>query len=174
MSLRQPAGAAVPAVLGRHVSPLDADAGNDRPGEDGAEEQDRAEIAVGEEMGERPDLHAGEHRVLEPCLDATRQIGRGDADEGDPDQEKRQVAGPDRRIPDRDIAAGAVLAVADGDQDDADHGQQGIDPLVGALPDPFDQRGPARPCHAEAMHAEKNHKAKNEQRHDGSPEQGDL
>ena len=135
-----------PAVLGRHIPALDADARSNRPDEDGAEEKDRAEIAVREEMRERPDLHAGQHRMLEPRLDASRQIGRGDADEGEPDQQEREVARPDRRIPDRDVAAGAVLAVADGDQNDARPGTPGSTGPCRRPPRPVRSAPPGSPA----------------------------
>jgi hypothetical protein len=38
----------------------------DRPGEDGAEQNDPAEIAICHELCERPQLYTDEHRVPEP------------------------------------------------------------------------------------------------------------
>src|SRR5215207_834013 len=64
------------AVVADLVAPLDRDAGGDGPGEDRAEEDDRAEVAVGDKVGRRPDLHAGEHGVLERGLDPPGDIGR--------------------------------------------------------------------------------------------------
>src|SRR5690349_2026593 len=98
--------------------------------------------------------------MLQPGLDAPRQIGRGDADEGEPDQQEREVTGPDRRIPDWNVAAGAILTVADDDQHDSDQGDQGIEPLKGPLADPRDHLRPGAPRHAKAMVPEKKQKSK--------------
>src|ERR1700694_6292662 len=62
----------------RVAAALERDAVEHRPGEDRAEQDDAAEIAVGDEMGERPQLHPDQHRMLEHALDVAADIGRDD------------------------------------------------------------------------------------------------
>src|SRR5262245_44548888 len=42
------------------------------PSEEGAEQQNRAKVAVGEQVRESPGLHARQHRMLEACLEMAR------------------------------------------------------------------------------------------------------
>src|SRR5215212_5953488 len=60
---------------------LERNAIEHRPRQNGAEQYDRAEIAVVQEMRERPQLHAHQHRMLEGALDVARDIGGGDEDD---------------------------------------------------------------------------------------------
>ena len=64
----------------------------------------RAEIAVGAQMREGPDLHADQHRMLEHALDVAGDDRRRRADDGRPHQRDGDVARPSRRIPDLDPA----------------------------------------------------------------------
>src|SRR5215217_7620127 len=72
------------AMVADLVAALCRDSRHDGPGEDRAEEEDRAEIAVGEKVCEGPELHPGEHRVLEGALDPAGKIGCNEHHEGGP------------------------------------------------------------------------------------------
>src|SRR5262245_42254854 len=84
----------------------------DRPGEKGAEQHDRSEIAIGNKMRRGPGLHTDQHRMLKLAPDVAAGIGRNHADAGRPQQNLRDVDGPPWRIPDVDPVARAVLAEA--------------------------------------------------------------
>ena len=59
---------------------LERDAVVHRPGEERTEQDDRTEIAVGDEMRNGPGLYADQHRMLEHALDIAGNVGRGDKD----------------------------------------------------------------------------------------------
>src|SRR4051812_29050962 len=61
---------------------LERDPVIDRPGEDRAEQHDRTEIAVRNEMRYCPYLHPDQHGVLERAPDLAPAIGRHHADAG--------------------------------------------------------------------------------------------
>ena len=52
----------------RPFAPGERDAVGDRPGEKAAEQHEIGRRAVGREMGDRPQLHAGEHGMFEHRL----------------------------------------------------------------------------------------------------------
>src|SRR5712672_2100151 len=62
-------------------APLERDAVVDGPGQDRGEQNDRTEIAIGEEVRYRPQLHADQHRMLEHAFDLARNIGGHDHDD---------------------------------------------------------------------------------------------
>src|SRR5262245_39957268 len=62
----------------RVAAALERDAIIDRPGQHRSEQDDAAEITIGDEMRDRPRFHAHQHRMLQPALDLARAIGRLD------------------------------------------------------------------------------------------------
>jgi hypothetical protein len=98
-------------------------------------------------------------------LDPPRKVGRGEGDEGEPDEEKREVARPDGRVPDRDVSRLAVLAVADPDQDEAEEGEERVGDLVAVLAQTPDQRRAGLAGHGEAVGADEEEGAEKEGGH---------
>ena len=70
-----------------------------RPGEHRAEQDDAAEIAIGAEMREGPDLDPDQHRMLEHALDIAWNVSGDDSDACRPHQRDHDLARPCRRIP---------------------------------------------------------------------------
>src|SRR6478735_9912579 len=95
------------------IPALGADARENGPDEDGAEQKDRTKIAVRQQVRQGPDLYAGQHRMLETGLDPSWQVGGRDADKGEPDQQESEVARPGRRIPHGDVARRAISPETD-------------------------------------------------------------
>jgi hypothetical protein len=78
-----------------------------RPQQEAAEQQQVGQRVVGQQVGQRPHLHAQHHRVVQPGLDAVaRHIGRGQQHEG----HQRQQAARWRARPSASTAAPAPAA----------------------------------------------------------------
>ena len=102
--------------------------------------------------------------MLEHALDIAAHIGRDQADGRRPHQGDGDVAGPGRRVPERDQAGLAVLREADADENDAEERDQREHALVGHLAQAGDSGGALRAKRHEGMTADEDGKA---QDHDG-------
>src|SRR5262245_22169870 len=93
--------------------------------------------------------------MLEHSRDVATDIGGRDADECGPHQHRREVAGPERRIPDIDPTRGAVLSEPNDDENEADYGNERIESLIGRKADALDQPCALIPQGRDDVHAEK-------------------
>ena len=104
-----------------------------RPAQEGAEQDDGAEIAIGQKMRRRPQLDAGQHRMLQRRIDAAAQIGRDHQDDRGQHQRERDVLQRLRRIPDVDPARRTIMREAPDDQREPRERGKRIEDLVGPL-----------------------------------------
>ena len=91
-----------------------------RPAQERAEQDDRAEIAIGEQMRRRPQFDAGQHRMLQRGVDAAADIGGDHQNDGGQHQRHRDVLHRGRRGPDVDPAGRAIMGKAPDDQREAE------------------------------------------------------
>ena len=156
----------------RPVAPAARGEIDDRPDQEGAEEEKVGERAVGEEMREGPDLHREDHRVAEPRLHSTRRHDEGgEQDEGHEVQRDRKMLRPDRRRPEHHrIEPGK--AVAPDDKDEPDDRDQRVEALPGAFPNARDQAlAPVLRENADGMVGEEDHEAGDQDEHGSVPAQ---
>src|SRR4051794_19783813 len=144
---------------------LERDPVIDRPGEDRAEQHDRTEIAVRNEMRDRPGLHPDQHGVLERAPDLAPAIGRDHADAGRPHQQLGDVVRPSWRRPDLDPAGGPIMPEAVADQNQSRERDDRHQPLVGPLADAGDHGGTRSAQGHEDMRAEKQHQSDHQYAH---------
>ena len=100
---------------------LGGNARDDGPGKKRNEHQDRTEIAIRQQMRQRPGFDRGQHRVFGARLDMARDEGCGRQDDGKQHQQDSDVAHERRRLPDIDVALAAIFRKA---PDDEAHGDQ--------------------------------------------------
>ena len=144
---------------------LQRDAIGDGPDEKAAEQQHVGERAVGQQMGEGPQLHRGEHRVLGRGLDAARQIRGEQQREHRQHQQQRDVMHPVRRRVQNDRRL-ACEAVAVDQQHEADDRCDRVDALPRSLAAPRHLAvAPRGGEDGHRMDAEKQHEAEDEQAH---------
>jgi hypothetical protein len=148
----------------RIAAALEHDAVKHRPGEDRAEQDDAAEIAVGHEMGHCPKLHPDQHRMLEHALDVAADIGGNHADHRRPHQRDRDMAGPCGRVPDRDRASGPILPKAVANENNAQERSERKEPLIEPLAQARDRAGALGTKRHEGVPARKGDKPED---HDG-------
>src|SRR6185437_3948924 len=102
------------------ASPLCGNARVNAPGQERAEQQDRTEIAVRQQMRESPGLDAGQHRMLGSGADMAWDVGRGDEDHRNEHQPDGDVMHERRWRPDLNPAGRAVMRVTPDNQDKAE------------------------------------------------------
>src|SRR5664279_455693 len=118
------------------TAPLGGDAGIDAPGQEGAEQQDRAEVAVREQMRERPSFYARQHRMLELGFDVARDEGGGKENRREQHEADGDVPHERGRRPDLDPLMRAVLRKAPDDQREAHDRNDGEQRPIAVLAEP--------------------------------------
>src|SRR5690242_1055764 len=92
------------------------DAGKNAPGQEGAEQKDRTEIAVRQQMCEGPGFDARQHRMFQPGFYMTWNKRRHDEDRREQHQSYGDVTHEAGRRPQLDPFMRAVLTIAPNDQ----------------------------------------------------------
>src|SRR4029077_19365477 len=130
----------------------------DRPGEYRPKQNDRAKVAIRDQVRKRPQFDADQHRVLEGAGDVASNISGGDANERRPNQDRGHHARPGGRVPDVDPAGRAVSPEPHHDQNEPGGSDERIERLIGPGPQALDQLGASFPQRRQHVDAEKNYK----------------